>query len=158
MKNKKEFIWDTGWTMTLFGKFVHGVSGRFAVPQGSAGETGEPAMDIFEEKENVIVEIEAPGMERDDLDLSITEGRLKVEGFKRGEEDRGCLGYLCLERRFGAFRRIVPVPGSVDTSSVQAVLQDGLLRIVIPRVPEKRKSAVKVSIRKASEHSGENER
>ena len=158
MKKKKEFIWDTGWTMTLFGKMVQGVSGRFPVPPDSAGETAEPAMDIYEENERVVVEVEAPGMSREDFHIYIADGRLRIEGFKKGGEDSGCLAYLCLERRFGVFRRVVPIPGSFDTSSVRASLEGGILRITIPRVTERRKVMVEVPIVQNSSPPGEEDR
>ena len=158
MKRKKEFIWDTGWTMTLFGKLVQGVSGKFPVPPDSAGETAEPAMDIFEEKDAVVVEVEAPGMGPDDFNVFIADGRLKIEGFKKGGADRDCVAYLCLERQYGVFRRVVPIPGSFNTSAVRAFLVNGILRITIPRVLERRKTAVEVPIVQSPSPSGEEDR
>jgi len=158
MKRKREFIWDTGWTMTLFGKLVQGVSGKFPVPPDSAGETAEPAMDIFEEKDKVVVEVEAPGIGRDDLNVLISDGRLKIEGFKKGGTDSECIAYLCLERQSGVFRRVVPIPGSFDITAVHAFLQDGILRIIIPRVLERRKMIVEVPITQSPSPSGEEDR
>lgn len=155
MRKKKEFIWDTGWTMGLFGKLVQGVSGRFPAAPGSAGETSEPAIDIFEDRDNVVVEVEVPGMSPHELLVNVSDGRVIVEGVKKGEEDSGCLAYLCLERQFGAFRRVVPIPGSVDTSSVLALLRDGVLRIVIPRIRERRRVTVEVPVVRTTSTLGE---
>ena len=146
MKRRRDYVWDSGWTMTLFGRLVHGVSGRLPAVPESAGETSEPAMDIFEDSRNVIIEIEVPGLSQDDLQVQIDEGRLSVEGYKKSERDSSCLNFLCLERQFGVFRRVVQLPKSVDTSSVHASLFDGILRITLPRVSERRGGAVKVPI------------
>jgi HSP20 family protein len=146
MKRRKDFIWDTGWTMNLFSRMVREASGKFPTAPTSAGETSEPAMDIFEDDHGVVIEIEAPGLNRDDLRIRIDEDVICIEGYKKGLRDVTCLSYLCLERQYGAFRRVVKIPGSVDTTSVQAVLRDGILRIRLPRILDRRRSAVEVPI------------
>ena len=114
MKRRRDYVWDSGWTMTLFGRLVHGVSGRLPAVPESAGETSEPAMDIFEDSRNVIIEIEVPGLSQDDLQVQIDEGRLSVEGYKKSERDSSCLNFLLRitlprvsERRGGAVK--VPI-------------------------------------------------
>lgn len=150
MRRKRDFIWDTGWTMTLFSRLVHEVSGKFPTAPESAGETSEPAIDIFQDIHDIVIEIEVPGVGRDDLSVRIDDDRLSIEGFKRVERDVGCLSYLCLERQFGAFRRVVQIPISVDTSSVNAVLDGGVLKIRLPKVPNRRRSIIEVPIADSS--------
>ena len=146
MKRRRDFIWETGWTMTLFGRLVQEVSGKFPMAPESAGETSEPAIDIFQDDRDVVIEVEVPGLSHDDLNVRIDEDRISIEGFKRGGRESGCLTYLCVERQFGAFRRIVQIPGSVDTRSVSAFLNEGILRIRLPRISDRRKSVVEVPI------------
>lgn len=146
MKRRKDFIWETGWTMNLFSRMVKEASGKFPTAPTSAGETSEPTMDIFEDDHDVVIEVEAPGLNRDHLRVRIDGDVVFIEGYKRTPKDMTCLSYLCLERQYGAFRRVVEIPGSVDTSSVQAVLRDGILRIRLPRILDRRRSAVEVSI------------
>jgi HSP20 family protein len=146
MMRRKDFIWDTGWTMNLFNRMVQEVSGKFPTAPESAGETSEPAMDIFEDDKDVIIDVEVPGLNREDLRVRIDEDHVCIEGYKRGGKDVTCLTYLCLERQYGAFRRIVKIPGSVDTTSIQAVLRDGVLRIRLPRISDRRKSTFEVQI------------
>ena len=146
MKRRRDYVWDSGWTMTLFGRLVRGASGKFPAAPESAGETAEPAMDIFEDKQDVVIEVEVPGLICDDLRVRIDEGHLSVEGYKKSEQDGSCVNYLCLERQFGVFRRVVQIPNSVDTSSVRASLCDGILRITLPRVSERRGVTVEVPI------------
>jgi HSP20 family protein len=146
MKKRNDFIWDTGWTMNLFNRMVREVSGKFPTVPESAGETSEPAMDIFEDDSDVIIDLEVPGLNREDLRVRIDEDFICIEGYKRGGRDVTCLTYLCLERQYGAFRRIVKIPCSVDTTSVRAFLRDGILRIMLKRISDRRKSAVEVRI------------
>ena len=155
MKRRQDFVWDSGWTMTLFGRLVQGVSGKMPSVPESAGETSGPAMDIYENNRDVVVEIEVPGLNRDHLQVRIDGGRLSVEGYKESERDAANVNFLCLERQVGAFRRIVQLPKSVDTSAVHASLVEGILRITLPRVSERRGVAVEVPIDQVSILSGE---
>lgn len=146
MKKKRDFIWDTGWTMTLFGRLVQEMSGKFPTAPGTAGETSEPAIDIFQDNRDIVIEIEVPGLTPDDISVRIDQDKLSIEGYKKSGKDAGCLTYLCLERQFGAFRRIVQIPISVDTSSVNAVLDAGVLKIRLRKIPDRRKSIIEVPI------------
>ena len=146
MKRKKDFTWDTGWSLTRFSRIVHQVSGKIPSAPGWAGETAHPPMDIFEDEAGVYVELEVPGMSRDGLKVRLDRGKLSIEGFKHSDRDRECLRYLCVEREFGVFRRIVEVPVSVDATGVRAAMEDGVLKIYLPKVAEKRRTVVDVKI------------
>jgi HSP20 family protein len=146
MKNKRDFTWDTGWSLTRFSRLVHQVSGKIPSAPGWAGETAQPPMDMFEDEEGVHVEIEVPGMAKSDLVIRLDRDRLSIEGYKHGDNDRDCLRYLCVERESGVFRRIVEIPVSVDASVVRAKLADGMLKIKLPRVTERRRKVVEVPI------------
>ena len=146
MKRRKDFIWDTGWTLNRFVRMIHGFSGRVPMAPDWAGETAQPPVDIVQDDQGLLVELEAPGMAREDISVSIDGDRLTIEGYKTGRRDSDCLRYLCLEREFGAFRRTIDIPASVDTSGASAELTDGILRIRLPLVSDRRKTVVEVPI------------
>ena len=146
MKRKRDFIWDTGWSLTRFSRLVHQVSGKMPSAPEWAGETAHPPMDIFEDEIVFHVELEVPGMGRDELKIRLDGDRLSIQGFKHSGGDSECLRYLCLEREFGIFRRIVEIPISVDASGVRAALVDGVLKIKLPKITERRQTSVDVSI------------
>jgi HSP20 family protein len=146
MKRKRDFIWDTGWSLTRFSRLVHQVSGKIPSAPEWAGETTHPPMDIFEDEAGVHIQLEVPGMSRNDLNIRLDRDRLSIEGFKQSGGDSQCLRYICVEREFGIFRRIVEVPVSVDASGVRAALVDGVLRIILPKVTERRRAVVDVPI------------
>ena len=98
MKKRKDFVWDTGWRLNRFARIVHGFSGRVSMAPDWAGETAQPPVDIVQDDKGLLVELEAPGMSRDDLLISIDGERLTIEGFKSGRQDADCTRYLCLER------------------------------------------------------------
>ena len=130
----------------MFNRLVHQVSGKMPSAPGWAGETSQPPMDIFEDEAGIHVEVEVPGMARNELTIRLDRDRLSIEGYKYGHGDRDCLRYLCVEREFGVFRRIVEIPVSVDASGVRAVLVDGVLKVKLPVVTERRRSVVDVPI------------
>lgn len=132
--------------MTRFSRLVHQVSGKMPSAPEWAGETAHPPMDIFEDEAEVHVELEVPGMRRNELNIRLDRDRLSIEGFKRCGGDSECLRYICVEREFGIFRRIVEIPVSVDASGVRAALVDGVLKIKLPKVTERRKAVVDVPI------------
>jgi HSP20 family protein len=103
-------------------------------------------MDIFEDAAGVHVELEVPGMSRNELNIRLDQDRLSIEGFKHSGGDSECLRYLCVEREFGVFRRVVVIPVSVDAPGVRAALVDGVLRIKLPKVTERRRTVVDVPI------------
>lgn len=146
MKRRRDFIWDTGWSMTKFSRLVHQVSGKLPSAPDWAGETAQPPMDIYEDEVGIHVDLEVPGMRRDELSIRMDRGRLSIEGFKHSDGDSACLRYLCVEREFGVFRRIVEIPVSVDSSGVRAALVDGVLKISLPKITERRRAVVDVPI------------
>ena len=146
MKKNRDFIWDTGWSLTRFSRLVHQVSGKLPSAPGWAGETAHPPMDIFEDETGIHVELEVPGIKREELSIRLDRDKLIIEGYKHGEGDIECLRYICLEREFGVFRRIVEIPVSLDTSGVQAALVEGILKINLPKVKERRKAVIEVPI------------
>ena len=146
MTKKRDFIWDTGWSLTKFSRLVHQVSGKVPSAPDWAGETAHPPMDIFENGTEVRVELEVPGMSRNELNIRLDQDRLSIDGFKHSCGDSECLRYICVEREFGVFRRIVEIPVTVDASGVRAELVDGMLKIKLPKVTEKRRTVIDISI------------
>ena len=85
-------------------------------------------------------------MSRNELNIRLDRDRLSIDGFKHSGGDSECLKYICVEREFGVFRRIVEIPVSVNALGVRAALVDGVLRIRLPKVTERRRTAIDVPI------------
>ena len=132
--------------MTRFSRLVHQVSGKVPSAPDWAGETDQPPMDIFEDETVVQVEIEVPGMNGRELTVRLDQDRLNIEGFKHSGSDSDCLRYICVEREYGVFRRVVELPVSVDASGVTAALNNGVLKIRLPKVQERRRAVVDVPV------------
>lgn len=102
--------------------------------------------DVFEREGEFIIEAELPGVSKEDLELSVLRDILIIEGKKAKTSDDKGLSYHCMERSFGAFRRIVEIPATGDTRNIRASFSDGLLRVRLPKIPDRRGQKRKVPI------------
>jgi HSP20 family protein len=116
-----------------------------------------PALDIFENQTELVIEAELPGVDPDDVRVSCTAGHLIVEGRKTERAAEGRVRYLCMERSFGLFRREVPLPHPVNPKGARAEYRQGILIIRLPRMPEKRgeQTIIPITTGEATEETGE---
>lgn len=128
--------------------YFRNLLGHSSGGEGLLEETDYPPLDIFETEEGFIVEAEVPGVRMEDLEVSMVTGMLVIAGIKR-EASRGRINFLCMERTFGSFRRIVPLLRPVDTGRTTAVYDGGILRVEVPKITEKRGTRKLVPVKKA---------
>lgn len=113
----------------------------------SIQEEGFPVIDVFESSDNIFIEAELPGIDRDRVKITVVDGMLIIEGEKVGDRDEsGRVNYICIERNFGRFRRTIEMPRPADTSKVKALYENGILLITIPKVKEQRHRSRKIEI------------
>jgi len=104
------------------------------------------AVDVYEKDNNVVVEMQVPGVDPKDIDVSVEEGYLRVSGSRKEEKEEKKKHYYRKEIRKGAFERVVALPSEVMGEKAKAEHKDGLLKVVIPKVkktPKAKKVAVK---------------
>ena len=111
------------------------------------GEVTIPAVDVYETRTEFIVEMELPGVDGQDVKVLLFSSRLEVSGFKRELGTPHGSRYTRLEREYGAFRRDVVVPGTVDPERALAALENGVLTIVLQKPPRKRRD-VEIKVRR----------
>lgn len=104
-----------------------------------------PALDVFEDKDNLVVTLEVPGMKKDDFQIELHEGVLSISGARQLEEKRKQAPGYRTERFSGQFRRSVALPKSVVRDQVKASYKDGVLTISLPIAAEARPKAIAVS-------------
>lgn len=111
----------------------------------SEGREFTPALDVSETEKELIVKAEIPGMDKKDIDISLSDGVLTIKGEKRQHSEEQREHYYTAERRYGAFCRTMPLPVEVDTNKVDATYKDGVLRITLPKseTPKPKKIGVK---------------
>lgn len=101
-------------------------------------EPDSPPLDIYEAAGLIVVEMEVPGIDTANLEVSVAGGTLVVEGLKRENLEPGRINFLCMERTFGSFRRIIPFLHPVDVNGIRAAYRAGILEIKIPILDERR--------------------
>merc|ERR1711879_915156 len=104
-----------------------------------------PSVDIFEEKGKVIIKADIPGINKDDLDVSITENTVTISGEKKQEEKVERKDYHREERRYGSFCRRFRLPADVDADKAEASFKNGVLEISLPKTKESKQKKVTIS-------------
>ena len=99
-----------------------------------------PRVDISEDKNNIYISAELPGLTQEDVKVTITEGVLTIRGEKKREEKHSDRNFYRIERSFGEFVRQFTLPENLRDEDVNAEFADGVLEVTIPkREPEKPK-------------------
>lgn len=97
-----------------------------------------PALDMYEKPEALCIEVDLPGLTKDEVQVRIENGVLYIQGERKAPQGVSHDRYYCHERWSGSFYRAVTLPDFVDTQAVTAEFQNGVLRIVLPKKPEAR--------------------
>ncbi|OGG53839.1 hypothetical protein A3H16_03790 [Candidatus Kaiserbacteria bacterium RIFCSPLOWO2_12_FULL_53_8] len=106
------------------------------------------AVDLYEEKENVIAKMTLPGINPDNLDISVEDDLLRISGKREEEKETKEKDYYSKEIRRGSFSRTVGLPKSVEASRVAAEYTDGVLKVTMPIAKGKEEKIVKVKVAK----------
>ena len=105
-----------------------------------------PALDVYEDKDNVCVRAELPGMKKEEIDLSLHNGSLSISGERKSEEKYKDAEVYRSERFFGRFQRTVTLPTPVAVDKVKAAYQDGILTVTLPKSEEAKPKHIDVSV------------
>ena len=105
-----------------------------------------PAVDIFENDNEVIVKAELPGMEAKDIDVKLENNVVTLRGERRFEKEAKEENYHRIEREYGSFSRAFSLPVTVNAEKVTAEYKDGVLTIVLPKKEEIKPKPIKIAI------------
>jgi HSP20 family protein len=103
---------------------------------GADGAMWIPAVDVAETEDSLTVKIEAPGVKKEDIKISVTNNVLTVRGEKKMEKETSEENYHRIERVYGSFGRSLELPTVVQADKVKASFKDGVLTIVFPKSEE----------------------
>jgi HSP20 family protein len=106
----------------------------------------EPAAEVAESDGDVTVKMEVPGVEKDQLQLTVADDRLTVRGEMRKESEEKRKNYYRQEIRYGAFQRSVPLPVEVDAAKATAELKNGMLKVTLPKSKQPKAHEIKVAV------------
>ncbi|HUU82558.1 MAG TPA: Hsp20/alpha crystallin family protein [Phycisphaerae bacterium] len=108
------------------------------------GRGWAPTLDVAETDQEITVRAEVPGVDPENLDISLSGHMLVISGEKKESSEREEENIYHAERRFGSFRRSVPLPTSVDTDKISAEHKDGILTIHLPKVEAARPKKITI--------------
>ncbi|HEX5103285.1 MAG TPA: Hsp20/alpha crystallin family protein [Pirellulaceae bacterium] len=130
----------TPWTTRLprlfeFEDFPRWMTEAFGPETGVFGRDGKflPEVNVTETDKTIDVAVDLPGMKPEDVKVELHEGNLWISGEKKEEKEEKGKTFHRMERRSGAFRRILPLPVEVDPGKVDARFHDGVLTISLPK-------------------------
>jgi HSP20 family protein len=106
-----------------------------------------PALDVHQDKDNVYVKAEIPGMSKEDIDVSVQDNLLTIKGEKKQEKEIKDKDCLRTERYYGAISRSVQLPAGVDASKVKAEYKNGILELVLPKREDAKPKQIKVEVK-----------
>ena len=107
-----------------------------------------PAVDVYEDEKKVVLKLEVPGIEEKDLDVSIERNTLTVKGERKFDQEEKEENFHRIERRYGSFFRAFTLPSTVDTESVKAEYNAGVLKLELAKKAEAQPKQIKVSVGK----------
>jgi len=106
----------------------------------------EPAVDIFEADDAIVVRAEIPGVEKDQVGVEVKDGILTLRGERKFERDVKEESYHRIERSYGSFQRSFTLPVSVDPDKVRASLKNGVLEVTLAKKEQARPKQIKISV------------
>lgn len=115
------------------------------LPEVISSGWGLLTAELYEDDEHVEVRLEAPGMEPEDFDVSISDDVLVVRGEKHYQRERDVDGYRIAECAYGTFERAIPLPEGVDADHVKARYRRGVLHITMPRTAVNRPRRIRIT-------------
>src|ERR671923_1677411 len=119
--------------------------GRTFDDEGIARGAWSPSVDIFENKDQIVLEAELPGMNREDFDLSIENNVITLRGERKFEKTDETDNYHRVERSYGAFTRSFTLPQTVSGEGATAEYNNGVLRVTLPKREETKARRIQIT-------------
>ncbi|MFH1360981.1 MAG: Hsp20/alpha crystallin family protein [Candidatus Omnitrophota bacterium] len=107
---------------------------------------GFPAVDVDEDKDNVIVKADLPGLKENEIELNIDDDILTVRGERKIETEKKERSYHRVERSYGVFERSLQLGVGIDKDKVKASYKNGVLEIVLPKIEKEKPKQIKIDI------------
>jgi HSP20 family protein len=104
------------------------------------------AVDVFEEKDDIVIKAEIPGMDKDNIEVNLTDHTLTIKGEKKKEEEVKEENYYRSERSYGSFFRTLELPKDVHADKVKATFKNGVLEVRMPKTEEAKAKEIKVKV------------
>lgn len=135
-----------------FNKLFNSLGSRFGFIE--AAEDGEyenavwmPMTDITEDKDNFTLRLDLPGVKKEDVKISFTDGQLSISGERKQEKETGDSKYHRVERAYGKYYRSFVLPSKIKEDKIEAEFKDGQLVITVPKAEEAKPKEIPIKIK-----------
>jgi len=123
-------------------KLFDNVSGRETKDESSF----LPAVDIYTEGNNLVIEAEIPGIDKKDIDLKVEDNVLTIRGKKEFKKEEKGDNYYRVERSYGSFARSFMIPDNIDRENIKAEYKKGVLKLILPKKPEAQSKSIPIEV------------
>jgi HSP20 family protein len=106
-----------------------------------------PRVEVKETDKNILVSAEVPGMEDKDINVSLKDNSLVIEGEKRSERKKEDKGFYRSEFSYGSFYRSIPLQADVDADKVEATYKNGILKVTLNKLEESKQTTKRIEIK-----------
>lgn len=113
--------------------------------EGIARGAWTPSVDIFENKDQIVLEAELPGMKREDFELTVENNVITLRGERRFEKRDESDNYHRVERSYGSFTRSFTLPQGVSAEGANAEYHNGVLRVTLPKREEAKSRRIEIA-------------
>ena len=146
--------WTTAWpSLDRLSTLRNDLDSLFELPWSNFGRPGQlfsawsPALDLYQNNDNIVAVVELPGMKKEDIEISLHDGMLTIAGERKSEASNGN-GETAerTERYVGKFRRSITLPARVDANKVSATYRDGILTVTLPKAEEAKPKQIQVNV------------
>lgn len=103
-----------------------------------------PSVDLVEGENEFTVTVDLPGLKPEEVKVEFKGGSLWITGERKEEKEEKEKTYHHIERRYGQFRRVLPLPSSVKEGEIEAKFTDGTLKVSVPKVEEAKAKLIEV--------------
>ncbi len=118
--------------------------GRSFDDEGIARGAWSPSVDIYENKDQIVLEAELPGMNREDFELTVENNVITLRGERRFEKKEDTDNYHRVERAYGSFTRSFTLPNTVTGEGASADYRNGVLRVTLPKKEETKARRIEI--------------
>jgi HSP20 family protein len=139
-------FWPINRLQNQFDQLFENCFDRCLEPTGAAFASCMPNVDVFEDKDKVVVKTEIPGMKKDELEVYLTGNFLNIFGEHKEEADNKSAATQKVERYFGRFHRCVSLPAEVDSNKIQAHYKAGVLTVKCPKTAGAKQKEIEIKI------------
>ncbi len=114
----------------------------------STGQEWSPSVEVMEKENAYVIKAELPGVNEEDVEVSLTGDVLTISGEKEEESEEERKGYYYSESSYGSFSRSLTIPSNIDADNIEAYYNNGVLEINLPKTSEAKPKRVRVTARK----------